>query len=409
MANIKRDIEAIYRTWLNGRGDLDGIYEMNKFLYAMNEKNAGRFFDLAAKAKEQGNDALLDRIEADLRAALPDLSAKEFDKKLEGKEKTKVQESDAYTERKDTLLQPLLEHLNGSEAYGKLSDEQKKYVQETLEGYAKGVATYEASNGEIAPSEAVQKLMAAANAGLDVADFVTLKALTKDLESMKDPKTGKTIENSKSTLIRKAVEESGIAIPEDKKADVLDLLGVGKEIRNIQDKYFWKYTVPILEKQAGGEDYYAELEQQAEEKDAMTASQRAAGSDDGTYHYGVVGAHVNSNYGWRLHPITHDYRFHHGVDIPAPTGTNIGAARSGTVIEVGSTAARGNYIKVQHDDGLVTLYQHCNSILAQQGDKVAQDQTIATVGSTGKVTGPHLHLEVWKNGKDVDPMQYLGK
>lgn len=409
VANIKRDIEAIYRTWLNGRGDLDGIYEMNKFLYAMNEKNAGRFFDLAAKAKEQGNDALLDRIEADLRAALPDLSAKEFDKKLEGKEKTKVQESDAYTERKDTLLQPLLEHLNGSEAYGKLSDEQKKYVQETLEGYAKGVATYETSNGEIAPSEAVQKLMAAANAGLDVADFVTLKALTKDLESVKDPKTGKTIENSKSTLIRKAVEESGIAIPEDQKADVLDLLGVGKEIRNIQDKYFWKYTVPILEKQAGGEDYYAELEQQAEEKDAMTASQRAAGSDDGTYHYGVVGAHVNSNYGWRLHPITHDYRFHHGVDIPAPTGTNIGAARSGTVIEVGSTAARGNYIKVQHDDGLVTLYQHCNSILAQQGDKVAQDQTIATVGSTGKVTGPHLHLEVWKNGKDVDPMQYLGK
>ena len=409
VANIKRDIEAIYRTWLNGRGDLDGIYDMNKFLYAMNEKNAGRFFDLAAKAKEQGNDALLDRIEADLRAALPDLSAKEFDKKLEGKEKTKVQESDAYTERKDTLLQPLLEHLNGSEAYGKLSDEQKKYVQETLEGYAKGVATYETSNGEIAPSEAVQKLMAVANAGLDVTDFVTLKALTKDLESVKDPKTGKTIENSKSTLIRKAVEESGIAIPEDQKADVLDLLGVGKEIRNIQDKYFWKYTVPILEKQAGGENYYAEAEKWVEEQDAMTASQRAAGSDDGTYHYGVVGAHVNSNYGWRLHPITHDYRFHHGVDIPAPTGTNIGAARSGTVIEVGSTAARGNYIKVQHDDGLVTLYQHCNSILAQQGDKVAQDQTIATVGSTGKVTGPHLHLEVWKNGKDVDPMQYLGK
>ena len=409
VANIKRDIEAIYRTWLNGRGDLDGIYEMNKFLYAMNEKNAGRFFDLAAKAKEQGNDALLDRIEADLRAALPDLSAKEFDKKLEGKEKTKVQESDAYTERKDTLLQPLLEHLNGSEAYGKLSDEQKKYVQETLEGYAKGVATYEASNGEIAPSEAVQKLMAAANAGLDVADFVTLKALTKDLESVKDPKTGKTIENSKSTLIRKAVEESGIQIPEDQKADVLDLLGVGKEIRNIQDKYFWKYTVPILEKQAGGENYYAEAEKWVEEQDAMTASQRAAGSDDGTYHYGVVGARITSPFGMRYHPLDHVWRQHNGVDIPAPTGTNIGAARSGTVIEVGSTGARGNYIKVQHDDGLVTLYQHCNSILAQQGDKVAQDQTIATVGSTGKVTGPHLHLEVWKNGTAVDPMQYLGK
>ncbi len=412
VANIKRDIEAIYRTWLNGRGDLDGIYEMNKFLYAMNEKNAGRFFDLAAKAKEQGNDALLDRIEADLRAALPDLSAKEFDKKLEGKEKTKVQESDAYTERKDTLLQPLLEHLNGSEAYGKLSDEQKKYVQETLEGYAKGVATYETSNGEIAPSEAVQKLMAVANAGLDVTDFVTLKALTKDLESVKDPKTGKTIENSKSTLIRKAVEESGIAIPEDKKADVLDLLGVGKEIRNIQDKYFWKYTVPILEKQAGGENYYAELEQQAEEKDAMTASQRAADSDDGTYHWSFPGARVSSGFGPRNIDVPGASKNHKGIDIPAPAGTNIGAARSGTVIEVGYNSARGNYLKVQHDDGRISLYQHCSEILVNQGDTVSQDQTIAKVGNTGKSDGNHLHLEIWENNSyssAVDPMQYLGK
>lgn len=412
VANIKRDIEAIYRTWLNGRGDLDGIYEMNKFLYAMNEKNAGRFFDLAAKAKEQGNDALLDRIEADLRAALPDLSAKEFDKKLEGKEKTKVQESDAYTERKDTLLQPLLEHLDGSEAYGKLSDEQKKYVQETLEGYAKGVATYEASNGEIAPSEAVQKLMAAANAGLDVADFVTLKALTKDLESVKDPKTGKTIENSKSTLIRKAVEESGIVIPEDKKTDVLDLLGVGKEIRNIQDKYFWKYTVPILEKQAGGENYYAEAEKWAEEQDSMTASQRAAGSDDGTYHWSFPGARVSSGFGPRNIDVPGASKNHKGIDIPAPAGTNIGAARSGTVIEVGYNSARGNYLKVQHDDGRISLYQHCSEILVNQGDTVSQDQTIAKVGNTGISGGPHLHLEIWENNSyssAVDPTKYLGK
>ena len=412
VANIKRDIEAIYRTWLNGRGDLDGIYEMNKFLYAMNEKNAGRFFDLAAKAKEQGNDALLDRIEADLRAALPDLSAKEFDKKLEGKEKTKVQESDAYTERKDTLLQPLLEHLNGSEAYGKLSDEQKKYVQETLEGYAKGVATYETSNGEIAPSEAVQKLMAVANAGLDVTDFVTLKALTKDLESVKDPKTGKTIENSKSTLIRKAVEESGIAIPEDKKADVLDLLGVGKEIRNIQDKYFWKYTVPILEKQAGGENYYAEAEKWVEEQDAMTASQRAAGSDDGTYHWSFPGARVSSGFGPRNIDVPGASKNHKGIDIPAPAGTNIGAARSGTVIEVGYNSARGNYLKVQHDDGRISLYQHCSEILVNQGDTVSQDQTIAKVGNTGKSGGNHLHLEIWENNSyssAVDPTKYLVK
>lgn len=409
VANIKRDIEAIYRTWLNGRGDLDGIYDLNKFLYAMNEKNAGRFMELAAKAKEQGNDALLDRIEADLRAAIPTMSAEDFDSKLLGKEKGKVEESDAYSKSKDKTLQPLLDHLAGSEAYAKLSDEQKEYIQKTLESYAKGVATYEASEGEIAPSETVQKLMAVANAGLDVADFVTLKAVTKDLKSVKDPRTGENLEDSKSVLIRKAVEGTGIELPEDQKADVLELLGVNKKIRNMKDEWFTTYEIPKLEKQAKGEDPYAQLRQDAIAEDERTASQRAAGSDDGTYHWSFPGARISSNYGNRLHPITHDYRFHHGVDIPAAAGTNIGAARSGTVIEVGCTGARGNYIKVQHDDGLVTLYQHCSTIIAQKGDKVAQDQTIATVGSTGDSTAPHLHLEVWKNGKDVDPTKYLGK
>ena len=433
VANIKRDIEAVYRTWLNGRGDLEGIYEMNRFLYAMNESNKNKFLNLAARAKEQGNDALLDRIEADLRAALPELSAEDFDQGIDKQIKKRVQATEDYTATQQGILQPLLDHLAESETYGKLSDEQKEYVRKTLESYAKGKAAYEASDGEVMPGEAVEKLMGLANAGMDVADYVTLKALTKDITSLKNVKTGKTIDNSKSVLIRKAVEESGIALDEDLKDGILELLGVGEKIRNIPTESFLTYTVKSMENRAQGKtsagdllDSYNALsaeeqarltanlnsmdvfQQASSQTETQTASQRSS-SDDGTYHYGLVGAYVNSNYGYRTHPITGKRTFHYGVDIPAATGTSIGASRSGTVIEVGYTNARGNYLKVQHDDGLVTLYQHCDSILAQKGDTVAQDQTIATVGSTGKVTGPHLHLEVWKNGKAVDPMDYLGK
>ena len=433
VANIKRDIEAVYRTWLNGRGDLEGIYEMNRFLYAMNETNKNKFLNLAARAKEQGNDALLDRIEADLRAALPELSAEDFDQGIDKQIKKRVQATEDYTATQQGILQPLLDHLAESETYGKLSDEQKEYVRKTLESYAKGKAAYEASDGEVTPSEAVEKLMGLANAGMDVADYVTLKALTKDITSLKNVKTGKTIDNSKSVLLRKAVEESGIALDEEMKDGILELLGVGEKIRNIPTENFLTYTVKSMENRAQGKtsagdllDSYNALsaeeqarltanlnsmdvfQQASSQTETQTASQRSS-SDDGTYHYGLVGAYVNSNYGYRTHPITGKRTFHYGVDIPAATGTSIGASRSGTVIEVGYTNARGNYLKVQHDDGLVTLYQHCDSILAQKGDTVAQDQTIATVGSTGKVTGPHLHLEVWKNGKAVDPMDYLGK
>lgn len=437
VANIKRDIEAIYRTWLNGQGDLEGIYEMNKFLYAMNETNKNKFLDLAARAKEQGNDALLDRIEADLRAALPELSAEDFDKGIDKQTKKRVQATEDYTTAQQEILQPLLDHLAESETYGKLSDEQKEYVQETLESYAKGKATYEASDGEVTPSEAVEKLMGLANAGMDVADYVTLKALTKDITSLKNVKTGKTIDNSKSVLIRKAVEESGITLDEDLKDGVLELLGVGEKIRNIPTENFLKYTVKSIENRAQGKtsagdllDSYNALsaEEQARltanlnsmdvfqeadsEAETQTASQRSS-SDDGTYHWSVVGGRISSKFGPRdTSNMPTASRYHKGLDIAAPNGTDIGAVRSGTVIEVNYNSERGKFLKIQHDDGKISLYQHCSEILVNQGDTVSQDQTIAKVGNTGDSYGNHLHLEIWEGSTystAVDPLKYLGK
>ena len=101
-------------------------------------------------------------------------------------------------------------------------------------------------------------------------------------------------------------------------------------------------------------------------------------------------------------------RSHTGLDVAAPTGTTIYAAASGTVSTVQSlTGSYGNYLIINHGNGVQTLYGHCNSILVSQGDSVSQGQAIATVGSTGNSTGPHLHLEIRMNGTTLNPQNYL--
>lgn len=99
---------------------------------------------------------------------------------------------------------------------------------------------------------------------------------------------------------------------------------------------------------------------------------------------------------------------HTGLDIAAPTGTPIYAAAEGTVTASGwSTTGYGYFVKIQHTNGVETLYAHCNTLIATVGEYVSQGQQIATVGSTGWSTGPHLHLEIRANGARVNPQYYL--
>ena len=94
-------------------------------------------------------------------------------------------------------------------------------------------------------------------------------------------------------------------------------------------------------------------------------------------------------------------------DYAAATGSPIYAAASGTVTTVGYSNARGNYVVINHGNGLATLYQHCSAIYVSQYQSVSAGQNIAAVGSTGNSTGPHLHFEVHVNGTPVDPRLYL--
>jgi murein DD-endopeptidase MepM/ murein hydrolase activator NlpD len=114
-----------------------------------------------------------------------------------------------------------------------------------------------------------------------------------------------------------------------------------------------------------------------------------------------------SVYGMRLHPIDHAERLHSGMDIAAPDGTPIQAAAAGQVVFSGTQAGYGNVVVIQHKEGYSTLYAYNTDNLVSVGTPVRQGQPIATVGSTGQSTGPHLHFEVRKNGKRLDPALFF--
>ena len=110
---------------------------------------------------------------------------------------------------------------------------------------------------------------------------------------------------------------------------------------------------------------------------------------------------ISSRYGARWG------RTHRGLDIAAPTGTPINAADGGTVSFSGYKNSLGYMVEINHGNGLVTRYAHCSKLLVKKGDKVYKGQQIAKVGNTGNSTGPHLHLEVLKNGVHQNPSKYV--
>jgi murein DD-endopeptidase MepM/ murein hydrolase activator NlpD len=99
---------------------------------------------------------------------------------------------------------------------------------------------------------------------------------------------------------------------------------------------------------------------------------------------------------------------HLGVDIAATSGTPIKATATGVVEDVRSDKYYGQIVEVRHENGYLTRYGHCSQILASVGDRVNRGQTIALVGNTGRSTAPHVHYEVMKYGKYVDPMDFIG-
>ena len=109
----------------------------------------------------------------------------------------------------------------------------------------------------------------------------------------------------------------------------------------------------------------------------------------------------------RVQPGGKTYQVHTGIDIAAPEGEAVLAAAGGTVVEFGYDVERGNYLVLDHGDGLTTLYGQCRDFTVEEGDTVRAGEMIGTVGKTGMATGPHLHFEVRQNGEPQNPVAYF--
>ncbi|MEO5815923.1 MAG: M23 family metallopeptidase [Gemmatimonadaceae bacterium] len=109
---------------------------------------------------------------------------------------------------------------------------------------------------------------------------------------------------------------------------------------------------------------------------------------------------------WRRHPLLGISRPHLGVDITAPRGSRISAPAAGRVSFVGWKFQLGLLVEIEHPNGIVTRYAHCRMALVKNGDRVLRGAMIATVGSSGLTTGPHLHYEVWRQGRAIDPLRF---
>jgi murein DD-endopeptidase MepM/ murein hydrolase activator NlpD len=132
-------------------------------------------------------------------------------------------------------------------------------------------------------------------------------------------------------------------------------------------------------------------------------SSMAGLSGEGLPVNGIISSDFSTS---RRHPLLHIVRPHLGLDITAPAGSRISAPAGGRVSFVGWKISLGLLIEIEHANGITTRYGHCRTAMVKAGDRVTRGTMIATVGSSGLTTGPHLHYEVWDHGNAVDPLRF---
>jgi murein DD-endopeptidase MepM/ murein hydrolase activator NlpD len=119
--------------------------------------------------------------------------------------------------------------------------------------------------------------------------------------------------------------------------------------------------------------------------------------------------YMSSRYGWRTDPFNGRTSLHNGLDFAGKAGSDVVAVASGVVTFTGQDSGYGNVVEISHGDDYVTRYAHNKQMLVHPGDVVRKGETIALMGSTGRSTGSHVHFEVYKNGRSVDPSTYVAR
>ena len=255
-------------------------------------------------------------------------------------------------------------------------------------------------------------------------NFISNQDMIKQIADY-DNKLITEVEELKTTLEKEKKEiEDAKAEKEQKNKELLDLKAE-KEAKAANLTEEQKGLEAKLSEYKAQAQQYAELERQAiakEEAARKAAAQRSSASSStasasapvsNPYTGGKLGwpcpssSRITSPYGYRVLFGVRD--FHTGIDIGATTGSNIVAAESGTVIlaNYGWNGGYGNYIIINHGNGITTRYAHASKLYVSAGQTVSKGQVIAAVGTTGNSTGPHLHFEVRTNGSHRNPLNYL--
>lgn len=120
-----------------------------------------------------------------------------------------------------------------------------------------------------------------------------------------------------------------------------------------------------------------------------------------------VMAPLASGFGWREHPIEGGEKFHYGLDLAADLGTPVRAFAAGKVDYIGESEIYGQYLQLDHGNGVTSFYAHCSKLYVQQGQHVECGETVALSGASGHVTGAHLHFEIKKDGVRLNPLYYV--
>lgn len=246
------------------------------------------------------------------------------------------------------------------------------------------------------------------------ADRRRLEELNDAATAVKQAKDDLAAEKTALETSKKELEASSLELEESQKeADKLlkELIAVEADYQKLlavaqQKKVEAASTVDQLEYA-----YDAAKEREYREWLASQPSSGGAGSNtvDGiTWLMPINYTYFSSPFGYRIHPIYGDRRFHYGVDLSAPQGTPIYASRGGQVtIASYEAGGAGYWVSINHLDGFSTRYMHMTHFIVSPGQYVAAGQVIGYCGSTGGSTGPHLHFGVYYNGSAVNPAKYI--